>query len=419
MLVTYLKIMILLAILVSTNQAKAFSNGFLDTLRTTTSMHINFKTKHLADIYNKLVKQDNNLKDVFKYFEKNDNHITIAHLKKCKVAIPIQIEFDTSGTMINIGISLFSEAQQEISDDLRRFFERFLLEHFLMEKELSRTSLQTEGVSISYNGNSLSGLSSYNFFDFLPVLIKSNFFSLSDFTSFYNAEWKDSLGNNIQMQFPKRQSLITGLDKKQLDMQILDDLAFYIPDNSNIVKITSTLNINSLMRVKDNVFRLQGKDILTGINSDLYYVKTNGKFELIFNFKKPKVSIRNILLANNIFEDSVIFNIITNLHPVGFRKGLKQIREFFNQDHFLFVGFEEQTSEHLKTVIVIKHKRFDHLHLVSFDFPVKFLEKKNKITIKAQLYTNIRQDNVLKIFNSRIQKPQKSKHKKIKIQIDR
>jgi hypothetical protein len=359
------------------------------------NMQIHFKTKKLSDIYSLLLEHDKNLNYEIKHFKNKNFHIVKVNLKNYTEKIPVKFEFDESQMIIQIGINIFSKKHNELKSNIRKFLERSLLEHCLMDQKVALSNLKTENISISFNGNLFGAFLFQQITDVLPVLLTYNVFSFSEFKAIYQAKWSDTNGNIIQMQFPKRQGLIIGLDKKQLDQELFLRLNNNKSTNSNFFIKNYFPEELKLNPYQDSIYVKNDYKPYNGFSSNTFYVLSEDKFKLLFNQNYPLKSISNLFLKSHFFEDSIFFKINTmSLNREEILISLDHLNSFFQTNHKIYIGFEKKEFDQLHTIVLLKHKEFNHLHLLVFTITPNQIFSNRKYLIKGDFYTNIRQDNL-------------------------
>ncbi len=114
-----------------------------------------------------------------------------------------------------------------------------------------------------------------------------------------------------------------------------------------------------------------------------------------------KESISNFFLEPNYSRSPITVNL-TFMSQSGKKEPaqlpLKNLIKYFLFDYDTYIGFENSSSDTIKTIAIFVSKKFTHLHLMRTDIPAESVFSSEPSTVNAKLNTNIRFDNVKEIF---------------------
>lgn len=278
----------------------------------------------------------------------------------------------SNGYLYHLGINLLNKEQFLSDNYYLHFLERFLLEKML---SVSANSFYSE-VNFEIDGKYLNS-------DYLSNFLNGGKTSIDFIEDNKNAEILMKTDNeSLKLKFPKKISIITGLDKNDLDMLV------YYRINS---KYSSHLGIEE-KPVLNSIFPGIDNKTNDGSNSE----------EEIW---------KNLFLSPNNSEKEVVLLIDQKIYPNEFIKSevnLKKLNNIFGLDYKSYVGIEQQKEGVFTVNVFYKNEKLNNLHILVCKVGNSYLKQK-KIKFSAELYTNIRTDNIKNYFKSEEEKSPKYK----------
>lgn len=315
-------------------------------------------------------------------------------------SLPIHI-INSSKGLIHVGFLIFKDSNTGFYPvEIYRFLERIILESEISDSKSFSNYLSESKISINTAGlNSLK--SNHSLQNVINFLNPTTNFSLKYDSSKYFASWYDGI-NKLVVVFPAKNTLITGIDKKDLDDILYNDLKSLV---SKAIKGTSTKfdNSDNYKKSIDNLFILSGQSYFQDISSDLYFSKSidTSKYNLLFDKKYYVQSFSNLLLKPELIDKTVTVSVSQKQYG-GIIKYLtidysSLVNYFVNSNYEVFVGIENKEADNLSATVIFFNKALNNLHLlyIKTDANTVFLDKPK---FEATFYTNVPTDNIKNIF---------------------
>jgi len=313
------------------------------------------------------------------------------------------VNYNAKNEVSHLGVSLFSpETKQIINPPVCNFIERLLLELILLksQKEIINT-LKFNKIDIRKNGIEFGKGTFISISNELNKLQNPVNFRLQK-DNIYTAVWE--FGNNLSftITFPVSRELIFGTDKKEEDQNIgdlfenSDDCIFSVKKESVSAEELTRLEGTDLYVKKGNIF------LKNTINSDVYYKRSENKYQLFFDADFPEFALSNIFITRQ-FDKNLTLKI-THRKYGGFTPEFSiSLNKFFcifdkGFDTYCIVQFPQQ-GNNIQISVVLHNRDFDYIHLLRIKTSTEQIFSENGI-LKADLYTNIPKDNLTNLFSN-------------------
>jgi hypothetical protein len=316
----------------------------------------------------------------------------------------VKVIFRSDSTVAHIGLNLFPSANTYDSF-LELFTERFLLTKIFNLRMEKYFNIERNKALVAYNGKTANKRMNLKISKLLESRfnvkkkIKNNEFSIS---------FTDSIGNQLKIITPINVNFIYGMDKKELD-----DYWLYRIKNVSLNNITTMpvaiKRLNS-GKFNDSIYIFSGKKLLDGLDQNIYLKKSNNKFVKIFDNKFPDLSLKNVFQIPKL--KNLQINIKFHLYPkkiVSLKKEFSTIDYVLSQGNEKFVGFEKLEKGSYVYLIVYFNPILKTSHLLSIKVPSEFVNLGKSTSASAELYTDIRNDNLSNIFKKYSKKQSKFK----------
>jgi hypothetical protein len=211
------------------------------------------------------------------------------------------------------------------------------------------------------------------------------------------AIFKGDLGNSFRLLFPARNTLIMGMDKKELDQVVAESLAEY--------RKKSTDNLcspkDNLPAIPLDVNTSVIKEFFPGISTKRYYERNEaGKSIPVFSPEHPKESLANLFLLEMPGEAKrqvAITHIVYGMEKMEYTVNLSDLQDYFRDSYEWYFGIEDTNAGIISGTVIIYNAGRHFIHLLY----VKITEKSlliPSVPIQAILYTNIPTDNIKNLF---------------------
>lgn len=352
---------------------------------------IGFETIAIEQLYNRLPESVRS--EIYNSSTKNENKKIDAQIDLDGNVVSYSIE---NQLLKHVGIELkYLSSESKFEKTIVKFLERALL-RLSLEKSLNDLIYTAEEMQIKIliQENELRFSTISGLLDLMHVINTSNQFILSQTGVSFNVEWNSSIGT-IRMIFPNNYQLITGKNKKELDEEILKNLAEISMETASIIpSFDSKLANDSLP-----ICIAKGSDYLNRLSSDVYYKFNKKDSILVFDKKFISYSVSNLFQKKQLSGNRTLSlnQKLYGKRSVTLNLYLQKYISFFESDYETFCGLESQNQKNIKGTVIIRHKYFNFIHLLYFDSnSTEIFSDEGKIN--ADFYPNIPMHNVNNLF---------------------
>jgi len=299
----------------------------------------------------------------------------------------------------HLGISLFSKETKEIiNPSVCDFIERLLLELALEENYNSLLSmLDRNKILIQRNGVTFGKENVTSISEILNDIKEPVVFTLNkkDLDS-YTAVWEYGNDNMLVINFPSNRELILGINKKESDDLLHDQLKENSCNDTNEKNIFMKSEVLPASSYNSSIYICTGDTfMLKAINEDTYYKKSGNGYELIFDKDYPKESLSNLFhwhYANKGLKIHAKHSMYGNFSP-DFEMKFADFICFFKNDFKIFTASRLQESGELNSTIIFQNKQFNYIHILIIK-TTKESVFSEKGVITASFHSNIPQHNI-------------------------
>ncbi|MCX6226579.1 MAG: hypothetical protein NTV01_17825 [Bacteroidia bacterium] len=318
------------------------------------------------------------------------------HIIDAKDIIPrqsISVRFDAKKQIVHIGLHLVFNDLNDPYEEVYNYAERTLLYYALLsDKDKITKKMDEEQVLLKYNEQILPAnriktvLSSIQIDQDTKLRLDSNKDS-------FLASWQLNNTALLQIGFPNDYSVISGKQKDEIELEIMDALQAHVIQSVETDKISRIV----LEPAHDELFVKRGKTLLDHphINSDRYYVRnSDGSFKPVFSQKYFRESTANIF-QNLISTDQkiVITHKLYGNQEEHFTLDLNCFLNFFSENYTTYFGWQRDLSDDLVASIFVKNKVFNFIHLLIIKTNSNLIINNNS-TLEGTLYTFIPQNQI-------------------------
>ena len=364
------------------------------------------------------------LKDLYEILPADCRYIPINNINIVKHSITsksiihnrqIKINYYLSGTKIkDIGIAVIDSTIRPLfqSEDISQFIERKTLELLLIPNDNSLIEkLHENNIKILLNNNSVISREMMQEVYF-NMCSNSNFGLKREGTN-YELSWNSVNNKSVIFSFPATNSLIKGMDKKELDEEIIEHLEkiHYGIEKVNEEKLSTNNILMSDLIKKDSIYCLK-KDsfVIKEINNNLYFKVQNSVLQYVYEPSYIDESLCNLIQLpqlNNNLKVNITHNIYGN-ERVNYSMNFQDLVRYFKNSCSLYTGIEKKTEKGIKAVVIMLNDKLNVLHMMVIDVDKDILFNKND-SIAIVLRTNIPTNNIDTLFGEYI--PQKTQYK--------
>lgn len=311
------------------------------------------------------------------------------------------ISYNNKHEIAHLGISLFSpETKEMINLPVCNFIERMMLELALKQSAKDiETKLQQSRVSLKKNGVEFN----HGYFNSLKYTLDAMqnpvHFSIHK-DSCYTVYWIYENNDVLSMSFPVSRELIFGTDKKESD-QIIGELFSARGCDMAIEKEAEINDADLLLQDNSDLYVKNGSIYLTNkINSDTYYQRSGGKYQLVFNSEYSAESLANLLITKQ--GKSLVLRITHRMYggfTPEFSIPLSQFLCLFNTGFSTYCIFKQLDMDKVQVSAVLRNNDFGYIHLLRIKTTSGQLFTDNG-TLTADFYSNIPQHNLKNLLTT-------------------
>jgi hypothetical protein len=299
--------------------------------------------------------------------------------------------------IIQVGLKVFDDSiHKNFNKALRDFIEQEFLRFILDDNKVRELRRDEDQVYLFY-GNSFQENILLNIPDHIQNVISDiDRISINQDSLKYNVLIKNTLGEKLEMEFPVINTLISGMDKKELDESIYFELSKEIKTKPNHKEF-----LEGSFNSKDDLLVGEGEHFLIkDFSSCRYYVRENGVIKLVYDKKYVTESLSNLFLAG----ESVNYPISIDLKIKGYGNNEKFILitvdkflSHFDDQFKLYFGIEDTCNDHLRGTLILYNSSLNYLHLIDIKTDVGALFE-NPGTMTGTFFPYIPTHNIKDLF---------------------
>lgn len=293
----------------------------------------------------------------------------------------LRVGFESTSSINQIGLKIYDRENIDLSaSDVAFFVERILLEYLLcMEKEDFFKCYEKEKILFKLNG-----ISTLYHLEKLLTLENALPFQVQIDSNQIYIHLPFSPLNVLEITVPNEIGVLKAMDKAELESQLIKELQV------NSKQALKKVNIKeaSFKTYKAHIFLLRGsffnKDSL--INSHTFYTKDGFGYKPLDNPNYKKETF------NNIFQLLISSNQMIQVRPMLYNESspliemnLTDFVSFFYDDYEIYLGWQKETAEKLTGSLFLKHKYYNHKHLLEF-INTKNTQASEASSIQGKLY---------------------------------
>jgi len=308
------------------------------------------------------------------------------------LSFPVQVVQYPPGYVFHIGFPFFPENSPVLPDAVQTFLERYFLELLLNRRP--QELLNQDHLLLTFNRAFYGSLSFQDVGMMIPKIIRADQYTLYTINNTLLAEWISGK-DTVRCRFPRNLQLISGLDTRELEDNLINSLDKWQKTGNE----SSRIRKNPVSTTPTSVFLKKGKEFYHGLSQDQYVNLSTGDSQMVYHSDFPEESLQNALLHPTLFSISPRIELTVQIYdPITDTLNYPHLFHGFSMDHDIYAGIENQTRERFTWVLLIHHPHYDYIHLMTLDIPVQYMTSREIWT--GKLYPYIRQDNVTNIFST-------------------
>lgn len=321
--------------------------------------------------------------------------------KECEFAFKgmnYRLRSEMDGNLItHIGLNVFNDSIHKLRKNvLYNFIEREFLK-FILSDNLERNARFKEDHVYLFSENSIHESELLNSPDLIQRFT-GNIVGISFIQDSIRCKilFTNSKGEKLGMIFPVNNSIIRGMDKKELDEEIISQLS-KDRDNQSLHKRNQNcdyLNKGDLLFCKGENFYIEN------FSSDIYYKKVNGSLSLVFDKNYVSESFSNLFISELTNNNPITLNFKMKSYANTDKVISLQLNKFlskFDDNCKFYFGIEDNNNAHLRGTLLIYNQELNYLHLLDIRTDAEKLFG-NFGQVTGTFYPFIPTDNIKNIF---------------------
>ena len=276
----------------------------------------------------------------------------------------LDCEFD-GDVIIHAGLKVFDDSLKKSNNNfIFSFIERELLKFVLDDNEARDQRRKEDNVYLSY-ANSYHVKEILDSNDKIKKVISDSFgIAIKQDSLKCNVILTNSHGEKLGMEFPVINTLISGMDKKELDENIFRVLSKNIKSNPN-----------QDLKHDDHSFNREG-DLLVGegerflikeFTTSRYYIREKDSVKLVYDKKYVSESLSNLFLIGSTADNPISIDL--KLKGYGnddkfISMTVDKLLSHFDNHFKLYFGIEDTSNVHLRGTLIIYNPGLNFIHLL-------------------------------------------------------
>jgi hypothetical protein len=302
--------------------------------------------------------------------------------------LPIVFKYDKYGALTHIGWCLMSAIDTTSQNPIAiSFIERMLLSE-LVSNDVERilTGVKENDIIVIVNGKPVIR----NFYSDKSSLLKllSNISSVK--VEYSKNQYKVTLFCNSEQEvsflFPADNELLTGMNKRESDQWLALQLKNHIMKQE---RVPIHEQDSCFQFLNDSIFVSRGIFFrIPQISNDLYYLKTDSAYSLIFDRELAPETFSNILRKP--FLHTYIINISHDLYgeiEENYTVSSHDFDDYFFEHYDRYFGVETMDIDKLTGTLIFSDRYVGSFHMAYVEIGLDELMRGG--TMKMKLYSNI------------------------------
>ena len=275
------------------------------------------------------------------------------------------------------------------------FLENSLLNYALVNQASIISKLAKERETSFFIDNQPVTSEIKNLIPFADI-IKSKKFILNFEDYQFIANWTTLGGKQVAMKFPADINLLKGMDKGQLEDELIIKMKLFASSDKIIPQKN---NFKSDQRTANGLYIQKGTHFETNdFRSDIYLTKKNNNEYLpVYSNRFPVESFSNLFTCN--LPSTIDVELTTMLYGNKTDKStlkLRKLQAFLSENNITFFGLQNNEEESMKATIIYYNPTYRYIHMLIANVEKSALFENGEKIIHADLYLFIPQANFIK-----------------------
>lgn len=320
--------------------------------------------------------------------------------------VPIILSRDETGVVDHIGFCFLPDSVRLVNIPVIHFLEREILT-ILTSSDVATVlrSDQENGLQLLYNGHRISKSLLQDKKGLCSLLKQSNGIFINKEYNTYYVSLVCLNGNQLSFSFPADCNLISGMNKRELEIRLSFQLKNHI--SKNIDNQAALSDLSYLQLIQDTIFKEQvyvkkGDEFnIPQINNDLFYFKEDSIYTLISDTSLVALSFSNVLLApsSNQYTIDIRHRMYGSLVQ-NYAIDIRNFNDFFSQGFERYFGIESLVPENLSGTMILYNRNEEYIHLAYVITTLDDLMNGGKIVM--DLYSYIPQHNIKTMYGEQL-----------------
>jgi hypothetical protein len=313
----------------------------------------------------------------------------------------IKIEKDKRAQVTHLGLSFFKSGMDSVLPiEISHFIERKFLEYTLINdintiRELNRQNR----ILMTINGGNAGTLLFASFNDVISILTNLEQCKIKRDSLTYTIGLVDNSGHTFIIAFPANQSLIMGMDKKELDDQFSWKIKSWQTNPSSLPVMPE----DKLISLENGIYKLPGKSFYSILSADIFFKKKGDNFELMFDTAMVNYSFSNgILKAGELCQGktAIVTQKLYGQLEESYQIKLADLVGYFKNNGFeLYFGVEDSSKIKLRGTLVAYYRPLNYINMLDINTSsADFFKQDGEVRIS--LFANIPYDNIKELFGN-------------------
>ena len=322
------------------------------------------------------------------------------------MTVPVVYGMDSYGILAHLGYP-FLPAGMDMSafhPAVVRFLERELLALLVTDDLEQKLISNRENDFVILHNGSIPRQSFYRDTNGLPFLLQHvsgmNISYLEKRR--YEVRLDCGPGQSLKFEFVADAELLSDMDKKERDERVAAQLSHHRPMSSSAPLHVPECDSQTMQTYQDSAYVCRGRSyVIPQINNNLYYLKTDDTFSLVFSNKWAAETLSNVLLSSAVGYDYVLQITHRQYGGTSFQYEVKSrtFFDYFSGNYDRYFGIESLERDMLSGTLILADRNTGSIHLAHVS--VNLWDLINGGNMKIQLESNIPQHNVETLFGKK------------------
>ena len=309
----------------------------------------------------------------------------------------VKVYYNSNNQICHLGLDIFDEAAiMNNQMEAYYFLENSLLNYALTDQTSTILKLAKERETSFFLDNRLVTTEIKKFLPFSDI-IKSKKFSLNFEDYQFIASWTALSGERFAMKFPADINLLKGMDKGQLEDELILKMKIFASSDKKIIPQKN--DFKGDQRTSNGLYIQSGTYFESDdFRSDIYLTKKNNNEYLpVYSNQFPVESFSNLFTCN--LPSAIDINLTAMLYGNKTDKStlkLRKMQAFLSENNITFFGLQNNDEQSMKATIIYFNPTYRYMHMLIVKTEKAVLFGDGEKIITAELYPFIPRANFIK-----------------------